>query len=54
MLQVDWPTNLWWGEGDFLIWTDENAWPPSYHGTGSEEYFNSGWGMFDRKAISGF
>ena len=54
MLQVDWNTNLWWGEGDFIIWTDENSWPPSYHGTGSEEYFNGGWGMFDRKAVSGF
>ena len=54
MLQVDWPKDIWWGEGDFLIWTDENGWPPSYHGTGSEEYFNSGWGMFDRKAVSGF
>ena len=30
------------------------GWPPDYHGTGSEEYFNSGWCQFDRKAISGF
>lgn len=56
MLSVDWPYEnaYWWGEGDWLIWTDEDAWPPSYHGTGSEEYFNSGWGQFDRKAVSGF
>lgn len=54
MLQIDWPREMWWGEGDWLFWTDEVEWPPSYHGTGSEEYFNSGWGMFDRKAISGF
>ena len=54
MLQVDWPNELWWGEGDWLFWTDEVEWPPSYHGTGSEEYFNSGWGIFDRKAVSGF
>jgi hypothetical protein len=54
MLQVDWPSVEWWGEGDWLIWSDENAWPPSYHGTGSEEYFNSGWCQFDRKAVSGF
>ena len=56
MLTVDWPYEAayWWGEGDWLIWTDENGWPPSYHGTGSEEYFNSGWSQFDRKAISGF
>jgi hypothetical protein len=55
MISVDWPhAKKWWGEGDVLIWTDEEGWPPSYHGTGSEEYFNSGWCTFDRKAISGF
>ena len=55
MLTVDWPyADYWWGEGDWQIWTDENGWPPSYHGTGSEEYFNSGWCQFDRKAVSGF
>lgn len=56
MLTVDWPyeSDYWWGEGDWLIWTDESGWPPSYHGTGSEEYFNSGWCQFDRKAVSGF
>ncbi len=37
-----------------MIWSDEDDWPPSYHGTGSEEYFNSGWCRFDRKAVSGF
>ena len=54
LLRTDWPHEGWWGEGDWLIWTDETAWPPSYHGTGSEEYFNSGWCKFDRKAISGY
>jgi hypothetical protein len=54
MLHLDWPSEAWWGEGDWLIWTDESGWPPSYHGTGSEEYFNSGWCQFDRKAVSGF
>jgi hypothetical protein len=54
MMHLDWPSETWWGEGDWLIWTDESAWPPSYHGTGSEEYFNSGWCQFDRKAVSGF
>lgn len=54
MLHINWPFRQWWGEGDWLIWTDENAWPPSYHGTGSEEYFNAGWCQFDRKALSGF
>ena len=54
MLSVDWPHQDWWGEGDWLIWTDQDGWPPDYHGTGSEEYFNSGWCQFDRKAVSGF
>lgn len=53
LLHVAWPSKNWWGEGDWLIWSDENGWPPAYHGTGTEEYFNSGWGDFDNKAISG-
>jgi hypothetical protein len=53
LLCLHWPHADWWGEGDWMIWTDENSWPPSYHGTGSEEYFNSGWCQFDRKAVSG-
>jgi len=52
-LHVDWPLATWWGEGDWLIWTDQDGWPPDYHGTGTEEYFNCGWGRFDRKAMSG-
>jgi hypothetical protein len=52
---VAWPDDsVWWGEGDWLFWTDEEGFPPSYHGTGSEEYFNSGWCFFDRKAVSGY
>jgi hypothetical protein len=54
MLSIDWPRTEWWGEGDWLIWGDMEGWPPDYHGTGSEEYFNSGWCRFDRKAVSGF
>ena len=54
LLRENWPHQGWWGEGDWLIWTDETGWPPGYHGTGSEEYFNSGWCHFDRKAISGY
>ncbi len=54
LMRTDWPHEGWWGEGDWMIWTDEHGWPPSYHGTGSEEYFNSGWCLFDRKAISGY
>jgi hypothetical protein len=54
MVHIAWPKTFWWGEGDWIIWTDEEGFPPSYHGTGTEEYFNSGWGYFDRKAISGY
>jgi hypothetical protein len=55
VLQVDWPyPGQWWGEGDWIVWADEEGWPPRYHGTGSEEYFNSGFMQFDRKAVSGF
>jgi hypothetical protein len=55
LMHVAWPhKDIWWGEGDWLFWTDEEGFPPSYHGTGTEEYFNSGWCYFDRKAISGY
>jgi hypothetical protein len=37
----------WWGEGDEMIFIDEDTWPPSLHGTGSEDYFNHAWGMQD-------
>jgi len=35
----------WWGEGDDMIFIDEDTWPPSFHGTGTEDYFNHAWGM---------
>ena len=35
----------WWGEGDDMIFVDGEKWPPSLHGTGSEDYFNQAWGM---------
>ena len=36
----------WWGEGDDMIWIDDDPkWPPSIHGTGTEDYFNHAWGM---------
>ena len=35
----------WWGEGDDMIFIDDDEWPPSLHGTGSEDYFNHAWGM---------
>jgi len=54
LIHLQWPHWSWWGEGDWLVWSDETAWPPSYHGTGSEEYFNSGWMFLVRKAVSGY
>ena len=33
----------WWGEGDEMIFINEDTWPPSLHGTGSEDYFNHAW-----------
>lgn len=33
--------NDWWGEGDDMIFIDGESWPPRYHGTGSEDYFNT-------------
>lgn len=38
---------LWWGEGDPMIFVDDERWPPSIHGTGTEEYFNDAWGFHD-------
>jgi hypothetical protein len=36
---------LWWGEGDPMIFVNEDRWPPSIHGTGTEEFFNDAWGF---------
>jgi len=55
-LRVEWPhADLWWGEGDWQIWIDQDRaeWPPQYHGTGTEEFYDGGWTVFDRKALSG-
>jgi len=32
--------NDWYGEGDDMIFIDGEAWPPSLHGTGTEDYVN--------------
>ncbi|MGQ9471624.1 MAG: glycoside hydrolase family 172 protein [Candidatus Aminicenantales bacterium] len=34
----------WWGEGDDMIYVDDETFP-SLHGTGSEDYFSDAWGM---------
>ncbi len=33
------------GEGDEMIFIDDDTWPPSLHGTGTEDYFLDAWGM---------
>jgi hypothetical protein len=32
----------WWGEGDDMIFIDGEPFPPTYHGTGTEEIFGGG------------
>ena len=38
----------WYGEGDEMIFIDDDnegkRWPPTLHGTGTEDYFNTAWG----------
>ena len=42
MLSVDNVTGGWWGEGDDMVFVDGESWPPSFHGTGTEEIFGGG------------
>ncbi len=35
----------WFGEGDDMIFVDNEKWPPSLHGTGTEDYFCGAWGF---------
>jgi len=35
----------WWGEGDDMFFIDGEPFPPSLHGTGTEDYFCHAWGM---------
>ncbi len=41
-LNIDNSMGNWYGEGDDMIFIDGEAWPPAYHGTGSEEIFGGG------------
>jgi hypothetical protein len=41
-LTVDNSQGGWYGEGDDMIFVDGETWPPSYHGTGHEEIFDTG------------
>ena len=42
LLQVDNIQGGWYGEGDDMIFIDGDTWPPSVHGTGTEEVFGGG------------
>jgi hypothetical protein len=37
------PNVTWFGEGDDMIFIDDEIWPPSLHGTGTEDYFCAAW-----------
>lgn len=37
------PGPMWYGEGDDMFFIDGEPWPPSLHGTGTEDYFNTSW-----------
>jgi hypothetical protein len=39
VLEVDNPHGGWFGEGDDMVFIDGDRWPPSIHGTGTEEVF---------------
>jgi Protein of unknown function (DUF2961) len=42
----------WWGEGDEMIFVDnDEEWPPSLHGTGCEDYFGHAWGMQNNASL---
>jgi hypothetical protein len=42
----------WYGEGDEMIFIDDDnegkRWPPTLHGTGTEDYFNTAWAPSDK------
>jgi hypothetical protein len=42
LLSIDNIAGSWYGEGDDMIFIDDDTWPPSIHGTGSEEIFGGG------------
>ena len=42
-LDIDMPSPGWWGEGDDMFFIDGDKWPPTLHGTGTEDYFCGAW-----------
>lgn len=50
-LSIDNVVGEWWGEGDDMIFIDGDTWPPSLHGTGTEDYFSHAYGMQDVRGL---
>ncbi len=50
-LSIDNRDGDWWGEGDDMIFIDGDTWPPSLHGTGTEDYFCHAYGMQDVRGL---
>jgi hypothetical protein len=42
LLEIDNVGGGWYGEGDDMVFVDGEEWPPSIHGTGTEEIFGGG------------
>lgn len=42
-LNIDAEVPGWWGEGDDMFFIDGATWPPTLHGTGTEDYFCGAW-----------
>jgi len=42
-LHIDTNETGWWGEGDDMFFIDGESWPPTLHGTGTEDYFCGAW-----------
>ncbi|HLB23879.1 MAG TPA: glycoside hydrolase family 172 protein [Dehalococcoidia bacterium] len=42
LLQINNVAGGWYGEGDDMVFVDGETWPPSIHGTGTEEIFGGG------------
>lgn len=42
VLEINNVAGGWYGEGDDMVFVDGEAWPPSIHGTGTEEVFGGG------------
>jgi hypothetical protein len=39
--------NDWFGEGDDMIFIDGEPWPPSLHGTGTEDWYNCAYSPYE-------